>query len=381
MQPHDAQLLKRPIDPNAILTVVGLMSGTSMDGIDAAILRSDGGRIIEPGPAMFTPYTDDERAILKQALADARAIHGQRERPGVLREAENIITARHAAAVKNLTEKAAIGPADIDAVAFHGQTVLHRPEDMLTVQIGDGAVLAAELGVPVVGDFRSADVAAGGEGAPLVPAYHRGLVERAGTPLPVCVLNLGGVSNLTFIDENTLLAFDIGPANALIDDWMLARTGQAFDADGSTAKAGKVNKDALKALLSHPYFKRPPPKSLDRDAFSLDPVGALSLEDGAATLTAFTAKAIGQCMSFLPQPPQSWIASGGGARNPVMLAMISDAVGMKIDAASAIGADGDFVEAQAFAYLAVRALKDWPVTFPGTTGVAKPLTGGVLRVP
>ena len=381
MQPHDAQLLKRPIDPNAILTVVGLMSGTSMDGIDAAILRSDGGRIIEPGPAMFTPYTDDERAILKQALADARAIHGQRERPGVLREAENIITARHAAAVKNLTEKAAIGPAGIDAVAFHGQTVLHRPEDMLTVQIGDGAVLAAELGVPVVGDFRSADVAAGGEGAPLVPAYHRGLVERAGTPLPVCVLNLGGVSNLTFIDENTLLAFDIGPANALIDDWMLARTGQAFDADGSTAKAGKVNQDTLKALLSHPYFKRPPPKSLDRDAFSLDPVGALSLEDGAATLTAFTAKAIGQCMSFLPQPPQSWIASGGGARNPVMLAMISDAVGMKIDAASAIGADGDFVEAQAFAYLAVRALKDWPVTFPGTTGVAKPLTGGVLRVP
>ena len=252
---------------------------------------------------------------------------------------------------------------------------------MLTVQIGDGAVLAAELGVPVVGDFRSADVAAGGEGAPLVPAYHRGLVERAGTPLPVCVLNLGGVSNLTFIDENTLLAFDIGPANALIDDWMLARTGHAFDADGSTAKAGKVNQDALKALLSHPHFKRPPPKSLDRDAFSLDPVGALSLEDGAATLTAFTAKAIGQCMSFLPQPPQSWIASGGGARNPVMLAMISDAVGMKIDAASAIGADGDFVEAQAFAYLAVRALKDWPVTFPGTTGVAKPLTGGVLRVP
>ena len=381
MQPHDAQLLKRPIDPNAILTVVGLMSGTSMDGIDAAILRSDGGRIIEPGPAMFTPYTDDERAILKQALADARAIHGQRERPGVLREAENIITARHAAAVKNLIEKTAIGPADIDAVAFHGQTVLHRPEDMLTVQIGDGVVLAAELGVPVVGDFRSADVAAGGEGAPLVPAYHRGLVERAGMPLPVCVLNLGGVSNLTFIDENTLLAFDIGPANALIDDWMLARTGQAFDADGSTAKAGKVNQDALKALLSHPYFKRPPPKSLDRDAFSLDPVGALSLEDGAATLTAFTAKAIGQCMSFLPQPPQSWIASGGGARNPVMLAMISDAVGMKIDAASAIGADGDFVEAQAFAYLAVRALKDWPVTFPGTTGVAKPLTGGVLRVP
>lgn len=381
MQPHDAQLLKRPIDPNAILTVVGLMSGTSMDGIDAAILRSDGGRIIEPGPAMFTPYTDDERAVLKQALADARAIHGQRERPGVLREAENIITARHAAAVKNLIEKAAIGPADIDAVAFHGQTVLHRPEDMLTVQIGDGAVLAAELGIPVVDDFRSADVTAGGEGAPLVPAYHRGLVERSGMPLPVCVLNLGGVSNVTFIDDGVLIAFDIGPANALIDDWMLAHTGQAFDADGSTAKAGAVNQDALKALLSHPYFKRPPPKSLDRDAFSLDPVGALSLEDGAATLTAFTAQAIAQSAGVLPKPPKIWIASGGGAKNPTMLAMISKAIGMPVEQASAINADGDFVEAQAFAYLAVRALKDWPITFPGTTGVAEPLTGGVLRRP
>lgn len=359
---------------------IGLMSGTSMDGIDVAFVETDGRALVSHGPASFYPYDGSERALLRAAIAEAAGLDDRTTRPGKVGEAERLITGRHAEAVDAFIAEHRLDRGAIGVVGFHGQTVLHRPDKRLTIQIGDGKALARTLGLTVAWDMRAADVAAGGQGAPLVPAWHRALVAAERLRGPVLVINLGGVANVTYVpgDDADPTAFDTGPANALIDDLMLERTGVAMDKHGAAAAAGKVDAAALKTLLAHPYFAAPAPKSLDRNAFSRAAVAGLTTEDAAATLTAFTAHSLALSLQLLPGAPRLAIACGGGARNRTLMAALAEALPCPVEPASAVGWNGDAIEAQAFAYLAVRVLEGLPLTFPATTGAPAPLTGGVV---
>jgi anhydro-N-acetylmuramic acid kinase len=361
------------------MRAIGLMSGTSFDGVDVALVDTDGERIERFGPSSYRPYRPEERAVLARALADAVEIKERRERPGVLAEAEEIVTRAHAEAVE-----AFVGAhgGDAEIVGFHGQTVLHRPHQGLTVQIGDGAALARRLGLPVVYDFRAADVAAGGQGAPLAPTIHPVLTRDLDLKRPLAVLNLGGVGNVTFIGENgALVAFDTGPANALMDDRLFRETGEAFDRDGLIAASGRVDETVVARLMAHPYFQKAPPKSLDRNDFDASPTEALPLADALATLAAFTAASVAAAVPRLPEPPATWIVAGGGARNPTLMGMLRERLGADIRTADDVGLSADALEAQAFAVLAVRSFGGLPLTYPGTTGAPRPMTGGVLALP
>lgn len=354
------------------VNAVGLMSGTSMDGIDVALIETDGAELVRPGPSLSIAYDPAFRTRLAEV-----ARHG-----GDPFRVERELTDRHAEAVRALLTRASIKPNTIRVIGFHGHTIRHAPDERLTVQIGDGARLCALSGVDVVCDFRRHDVAAGGEGAPFAPVYHAALARARDRPL--AVLNLGGVGNVTFVPsgdaaESGLVAFDTGPGGALIDDWALRHTGQPMDRDGRLAATGQVDRRALAALLASPYFDRPPPKSLDRNAFDLVPVARLNPADGATTLTAFTAASVARGLEFLPAAPRRWLVTGGGRHNPVLMAALKQALGVSVEPIEAIGADGDALEAEAFAYLAVRAVRGLPLSFPGTTGVPRPTTGGALH--
>ena len=365
-----------------MLKAIGLMSGTSLDGVDIALIETDGERVGTFGPTSYRAYTDSERGLLRQALADAVSITRRDTRPGVLADAEQLVTRAHADAVENFLKANSLSRDSIDVVGFHGQTVLHRPDQELTVQIGDGHALAKSLGMPVVFDLRAADVAAGGQGAPLVPVYHRALVRLLNRTGPAMVVNVGGVANITYIDGETLIACDTGPGNALLDDFMLRRTGEAVDRDGRTAAKGRADRDWIARALSRPFFTAPPPKSLDRNDFAALTIDDMSTEDGAATLTAFTAASIALIAPAMPKLPAAWVVVGGGASNPTLMRMLGEHLAPAVVIRGAdLGWSGDAVEAQAFAYMAVRSLKGLPLTFPGTTGVPAPLTGGVLAKP
>lgn len=349
---------------------IGLMSGTSGDGIDAALLKTDGERIVETGPGIGQAYDPAFRASLKSA-------YGHWDPPAGL---ERALTERHAELVLRLIAQVGMKPRDLAVIGFHGQTILHEPERHRTRQIGDGALLAALTGVPVVNDFRSADMAAGGEGAPFAPVYHRALA--GGLEKPVAMLNVGGVSNVTWIgDANALIAFDTGPGNALIDDWALRHTGDPVDRDGALARRGTVDAAAVARFLQNPYFARPAPKSLDRDAFKGFSLGDLNAADGAATLTAITAVSIAAGVERLPAPPKRWLVCGGGRHNPVLMDALRARLAVAVDPIEAIGWDGDLIEAHAFAFMAMRSLRGLPISFPGTTGVKQPTTGGVVHRP
>lgn len=364
-----------------VMRALGLMSGTSLDGIDVAFLETDGVDAVKRGPAMTFAYASDMRRLLVSALADARAITDRTLRPRSLANVEAKLTEQHVAAVLAFLDKHEIARNSIDVIGFHGQTVLHQPENRLTVQIGRGDTLADETGCRVVYDLRAADVAAGGHGAPLVPVYHRALTSAL-TDRPLAIVNIGGVANVTWIGaDGRLIAFDTGPGNALVDDWMMKRAGQAYDEGGRAAARGRVHDDVVRFYLSHAFFGLPPPKSLDRNAFFWDLVEGLSIEDGAATLAAFTAGSIAKAREHMPEEPSLWIVSGGGRRNKTIMSMLAGLVENAVVPAEAVGLNGDSVEAEAWAYLAVRSLKGLPLTFPGTTGVAAPLTGGIVAEP
>jgi len=361
-----------------IWRALGLMSGTSLDGIDVAVIETDGERVLRRGFSATYPYSDAFREQLGAGLEEAALLKDRTARPGRLKLLEQYLTELHIEAVTQYLTDHEIAAESIDLIGFHGQTVLHRPEAGLTVQLGDGPLLAQRLGRPVVYDMRAADVAAGGQGAPLAPAYHRALAAEIDAR-PLVVLNLGGVANVTWIGrDGTLIAFDTGPASAMLDDWVKAKLGKPFDAGGAIAAAGAVHEDIVSAWLAHPYFAQVPPKSLDRNAFDLGPVSTLSVEDGAATLTAFSAAAVAAARAHFPETPALWIASGGGRRNGTLMSMISARVGAPVQPAEAFDIDGDSVEAEAWAFLAVRAQLGLPITFPGTTGVRQALTGGVV---
>ena len=366
-----------------IFRAIGAMTGTSMDGVDLALLETDGRQVLEFGPTASFPFSDEERALLRAAMDAARFLGRRDERPGPLKDAEDLITRRHVEAIGDFLAREHINPESVDVIGFHGQTVLHRPERGMTVQIGDGPALARAIGIDVVHDLRAADMAAGGQGAPLVPVYHRALAEASGAVLPLLFVNIGGVANFTYVAQGRdPIACDAGPGNALLDDLMFSRTGAAMDTDGACALSGDVDEGALAALMSHCYFSQKPPKSLDRNAFSSKPVSGLSTPDAAATLAAFTASGILAHLKFLPEAPRMIILSGGGARNPAIVQALArrapEPGQLAVRRAEDFGWDSQAIEAQAFAFLAVRSAKGLPLTFPTTTGVSEAISGGAL---
>jgi anhydro-N-acetylmuramic acid kinase len=369
------------------ICAIGLMSGTSYDGVDVALLNTDGESIDRVGPTGYRPYSEQERAVVRRAISAGNnlSLSNRDERPKILADAEELVTDMHAEAVEAFLAANGMPPSEVSVVGFHGQTILHRPDRGLTVQLGNGGALAARLGIPVVYDFRAADIAAGGQGAPIVPVFHRAMVRMLNEPHPVGVLNVGGVANVTFVDrERDLVAFDTGPGNALIDDFLRLRTGQMQDDEGRIAAAGKVDEAAVERVLGHPFFARRPPKSLDRNEFrnwvtDEARLAEKSTEDGAATITAITVAAVLRATSVLPGKPASWIVAGGGTRNPTRMKMLVERLKpAKVKTALDVGWSADALEAQAFAYLAVRSLKGLPLTFPATTGVPRPMTGGII---
>jgi anhydro-N-acetylmuramic acid kinase len=345
------------------------MSGTSLDGIDVALIESDGEACVAPGPALTVPYPNPFRERLRAVLGGAGPI-------AEIAAVEEELTRLHAAAVTRFRE---LHPQTVfDLVAFHGHTILHRPAEGRTRQIGDGALLAQLVGVDVVADFRSADVAAGGQGAPLAPLYHAALASDLAKP--IAVLNLGGVGNVTWIGEaaGDILAFDTGPGNALIDDWVRLHTGRAADFDGALASAGQISDPHVARFVAAPYFDRPPPKSLDRDEFGGFIPSGLPLADGAATLTEMTAAAAAAALRHFPMRPREWLVCGGGRRNPAILAALARLLAAPVRPVEAVGWDGDALEAQAFGYLAIRSRRGLPLGLPSTTGAPYPVCGGRL---
>lgn len=354
---------------------LGLMSGTSLDGIDAALIKTDGEHVFEFGPWLTQPFDDAYRAKLREAA------HGR----GDLLVAEQEVTLKHADAVKALLKEADMSHKEVHVVGFHGQTVTHRPQEGLTWQIGNGSLLAEKTGINVVCDFRRRDMAAGGEGAPLVPLYHAALARQM--ELPVGVLNIGGIANVTWIgrSESTatelmdldIMAFDTGPGNVMINEWVLKHTGQSCDRDGKLALAGKADQKVIDKMLEDWYFTKTPPKSLDRNYFTFDAMQHLSKEDGAATLTEFAAAAVEKGASYFPKAARQWFVSGGGRHNPALMAALRKHFG-QVYPVESLGWIGDALEAQAFAFLAMRSLKKLPLSLPTTTGAAKAVTGGAL---
>ncbi|WP_040855312.1 anhydro-N-acetylmuramic acid kinase [Phyllobacterium sp. YR531] len=360
---------------------VGLMTGTVLDGfIDIAMIRSDGETIDDFGPWELAPYPTDIRALLAETLDVAREWKFKGPDPEIFRKAEIALTEAQSEAVNLFLQKHGFRSSEIAAVGFHGQTVLHMAPQGgkrgFTRQLGDGAIMSRIVGADVVFDFRSADVEAGGQGAPLSAIYHKAMLQKIGAGADAAILNLGGVANITWCGANDMIAFDTGPANAPVNDWIRARTGQEMDRDGKIAASGKVDEERLEKLLRHPFLHASYPKSLDRFDFPASMADGLDLNDGAATLTAFTAGAVGKALDLLPERPKNIVVCGGGRKNPLMMKEIEKRAGVKVTTADDAGLRGDAVEAECFAYLAMRSLQGLPLSFPHTTGVAKPMTGG-----
>ncbi len=355
---------------------LGAMSGTSLDGVDAAMLLTDGLRVLDFGPSAYRPYTPGEREVLKAAL-------GHWPGSAETSAAAEVVETAHAELMSRFT--------GAEIAGFHGQTLAHDPRGRGTHQAGDGALLAEALGLPVVWDFRSADVSLGGQGAPLAPFFHFALGRRLGETLPFAFLNLGGVGNLTWIDPRqpvpeapgALLAFDTGPANAPINDLLSRRLGLAQDEGGALAASGQVDEQVLADFLDHPYFFRMPPKSLDRNDFHaiLDAVSRLGDADAAATLTAAAAAAVARGTEHFPIPVSRVLVAGGGRRNPALMAELARRLPAEVAPVETAGLDGDMLEAQAFAFLAVRVALGLPTSAPGTTGVPMAVGGGRISRP
>jgi anhydro-N-acetylmuramic acid kinase len=352
---------------NKIKTAIGLMSGTSLDGIDAAIISTDGIAVQSVGESHSHSYTPAVREKIRQLLKGG----------GDIKSVEKDLTILHADVVNELLAKANLKPSDIDIIGFHGQTIKHEPHNKYTLQIGDGALLAELTGIDVVNDMRSNDVRNGGQGAPLVPLYHAALAHSQ--QFPIAMVNIGGVGNVTWVgDGDNIVAFDTGTGNALLDDWMLKHKGVHYDENGKTAATGKPDAQTLNKLLTDDYFNKKPPKSLDRNHFIVD-VTHLSLEDGAATLADFTVKSIAAAAKHFPAPAKKWYITGGGRHNDYIMQRLAAEISAPVLKIENLGYNGDMLEAEAFAFLAVRSLYGMPLSLPSTTGVPKPLTGGVLH--
>lgn len=366
--------------------VLGFMTGTSLDGVDLAVLETDGEAQIAFGPWDEQPMPPDTRNLLEATIKAALGWKRDAPEPTIFNEARRAIVDCHLQAAAKFLAEHDMAFSDLDLMGVHGQTVLHeRPKDGVagrTVQLFDAQAFADATGVPVVSDFRQADIQAGGEAAPLMPVYHRALVQNAGLDLPVIMVNLGGVANITAIEADRLTAFDTGPANGLMDQWMRRHDRGDFDHEGRIAAAGRADEAALSAYMAHPYFQTPAPKSLDRYDFNLQAIEGMGFEDGMATLSAFTLQSLLAGIRLTGVTPKTVILAGGGRHNAHLVAQLRSAVApARVILAEELGWRGGALEAEGFAYMAVRSLKGLPISFPGTTGVKTPLTGGELTRP
>jgi len=371
---------------NGPMKILGFMTGTSLDAVDMAVLETDGEEIQGFGPAGERKLREATRDLLLKTTDIARVWPRGAPEPAIFEEARQAVADEHFQAATSFLEEHGLAWGEFDLLGVHGQTVLHeRPTAERigrTVQLLDAERLAKACGRPVAFDFRTADVAAGGEGAPLAPIYHAARARASGLAAPVAALNVGGVANITLIgSDGSLLAFDTGPGNGMIDLMLQARGIARFDQDGKLASAGRVDELALNTLLSSPYFDAPVPKSLDRYDFSLEPVAQLSPEDAAATLVAFTAEGVFRAFSRGGEMPSALIVCGGGRHNPAIMKTLADRAPVPVKSAEAYGWRGDSIEAEAFAYLAARTAKGLPISFPGTTGVKVAMTGGRIVQP
>ena len=373
----------------ALMTAIGLMSGTSMDGIDLAVLRTDGRDTIQLGPSASIAYDAAFRHRIEASLENAKLIVARDDRPGDLSKLEGEITLRHAAAVDHFRRSLPNAWQNPDLIGFHGQTVLHRPQAGVTVQLGDGRLLARKTNIPVIYDMRANDMAHGGQGAPLVPAYHAALARSLPAPLasrrPAVFVNIGGISNITYVPPTgDPIAFDTGPGNALIDQWVMREGGIPFDAGGAIAREGGVAAVVVERYLDNPFFRKSGPKSLDRNDFTLALAEGLELSDGARTLAKVSAEAILKSVEHLPEQPKLWIFCGGGRKNPHIVGDLRECAAKsaaEVIVAEDAGLDGDATEAEAWAYLAVRSALGLPLTFPATTGCRQAVSGGVRADP
>ncbi|MBI1327767.1 MAG: anhydro-N-acetylmuramic acid kinase [Alphaproteobacteria bacterium] len=354
-----------------IFSIIGLMSGTSIDGVDAAWLETDGVSHVKPKGAFFVEYPDELRAQI-------RAVFGKRERNA---DIERDITLFQSDVVKLALKQWNAKPQEIDYIGFHGQTTFHDPANKLTVQLGDGALMSAQTGIKTIYDFRTADVMAGGQGAPFLPLYHQAVVRENKITKPVALLNIGGVANVTWVgaEQDNLLAFDTGPGNALMDDFMQIKFNEKHDENGTRARKGEADEALLNKWLVHPYFNARPPKSLDRDAWDvLKDVMNIRAEDALATLARYTVDSIVMASEWFPEEASAWYVTGGGRHNGYLMRKLEEALGVDVHAVEKLGFDGDALEAQGFAYLAARSVLKLPLSFPTTTGCPTPVTGGKL---
>lgn len=351
---------------------LGLMSGTSLDGVDAALILTDGKRFEDTGHWLTLEYEKPFQELLYAATRDNSV------NKTALLELERELTMKHVEAVEALLKKSGVKRKDVEVIGFHGQTIAHIPDRRLTWQLGDGSLLAEKTGIDVVSDFRRRDLAAGGQGAPLVPMFNLALIQ--GEARPVALLNIGGVANVAWHGraEKDILAFDTGPGNALLNDWVYQHTGALYDVDGALSMKGNAVMEVVEAMLRHDFFDEKPPKSLDRHSFSITDFPKMSLESGAATLAEFTAQAVARSAKHFPKPAKAWYVTGGGRYNAYMMRRLGELLDAPVQRIEALGANGDALEAQAFAYFAVRSLKGLPLTLPATTGCKEPVTGGAL---
>jgi anhydro-N-acetylmuramic acid kinase len=369
------------------MRILGFMTGTSLDAVDMAVIETDGEEITRLGPASESNLDPAVRALIEVAIADALRWPPHAPPPESFAAVAAAIAGEHIAAADDFMRRHRLLPEDIDLIGLQGQTVLHSPPTPArpvgrTVQLVDAEAVARGLGIAVAYDFRSDDLAAGGQGAPLSPAYHAALVRHSTLSTPTAVLNLGGVANVTLVgSDGALEAFDTGPANGMLDLLVQTRGAGRFDADGSLAGAGQVDQSVLETYLADSYFHRRGPKSLDRFDFPLDPVAALSLEDAAATLTAFAADSVARGLRALSEMPLRLVATGGGRHNPVLMQAIRERLPFPTLSAEDVHWRGDSVEAEAFAFLAARCLLGLPISYPRTTGVPSPMTGGRIVQP
>lgn len=368
------------------MLVLGFMTGTSLDAVDMAVLETDGEQMIRFGPAGERKLSDATRNVILEATRQALAWPRGEEPPPIFPHAAEMVAEEHFGAAESFLAEHGLAWPDLDLIGMHGQTVLHeRPKDGVagrTVQLGDGAMLARLAGRPVAFDFRSADVAAGAEGAPLAPLYHVARARASGLKPPVAVLNVGGVANVTFwTGPDSFAAFDTGPGNGMIDLLVQARGAGRYDVGGKYASVGRADEAAVRAYLAHPYFQGPPPKSLDRYDFSLEPLDGLQLEDAAATLVAFMAEGVKRAVEQVETPPSEVIVCGGGRHNPEIMKALAARLPVPVRTAEDHGWRGDSIEAEAIAYLAARTKRGLPISFPTTTGVRAPMAGGRIVRP
>jgi len=353
---------------NKVYTAIGLMSGTSLDGIDLALVKTDGMDMTELVASQLFEYDEEAQKAIRSAF-------GARHKSDITDKAEALLTHAHIKAVQEFMSRR---DDRVDVIGFHGQTILHDPSQKFTWQIGDSAKLAEATAIDVIGDMRQADVKAGGQGAPLLPICHRAFATHI--EKPIAILNLGGVGNITWLgsERTDILAFDTGPANALIDDLVKEKTGRRYDSDGCLAKAGKPRQEMIDDWLTHEYFKKPVPKSLDRDEWEVRRAYDLDLEDAVATLAEFTVQSILQSLTQLPDKPHGLYVAGGGRHNKYMMERLNAALDYAVEPVETLGWDGDMLEAQGFGYMAIRSLLGLSITLPSTTGISEPMTGGVL---